>query len=217
MMRRGVLAASRRRVAPTLLASETWTGSNGAAWPAGWTTSGTGTATIQTNRGRLATTAAAWDALRAYRSTMAAVADSDTVILFTPPASGTWWVTLGARTDGATQLTGNGGLGRNGIYAQFGSNGGLGMFRNVADVSTTVAQATPGIVATTYRLRLRLVGGGYQARLSDAASAEPAAWTIDHTDTAPYTTAGRVFLSVAAGGEGVARSVDFDDLTVLTA
>ena len=67
----------------TVLATETWTGSNGAAWPAQWSgTLGSGASrTIQGNRGRLTPIPSAWSGdARAYLSGMTATADVDIVV-----------------------------------------------------------------------------------------------------------------------------------------
>lgn len=192
--------------------TETWTGSNGAAWPAQWTGrtvgGGTGTSTIQTNRGRQSASGAAY-CQRFDLLSGSNIADFDLV------------VSLGLANGGAEQYHGvhfrvdaNVTSGSpDGFLVEFwpGSNE-VALIDTAADTELVIV-GTAGVNDTTRRnLRIRCVGTSIRVRWWNVGAGEPGTWQIDTTSSAH--TSGRFLLQATNGGTTTARTVDWDDLAI---
>src|SRR4051812_26124797 len=104
--------------------TETWTGTNGAAWPDQWSTASAGTATIQSNQGRIVTPTGAFGATSIWLSGMTSSLNSDSVFTFTcPSATVEWYITAGLRTPSAASAASNAGFPNNGMVCQVGYTG----------------------------------------------------------------------------------------------
>lgn len=192
----------------SLYALQTWTGSNGAAWPAGFTTgfgAGVGSATfdIQGNRGRIlngaGTTAGRRDA-----SWTAADVEITGLVQVTGTAEAQVWWRLGA------------GSFTNGYALVFSVSDGVRVQQlvggSIATRYTAAQVGGPAIVAgTDYRFRIRHQGDALLIRAWAASGAEPGTWGVNALDD----------LHTAAGNVGLAQwypsqSCLFDDITVTT-
>lgn len=199
-----------------VLARETWTGTNGAAWPTQWSTlADAGAGTIQGNRGRLLPRSAGY---LPYRRGIIglAVQDVEAYVEFTPTALQESYIDLSVRQDlgkpdyypdgyfiscdiGGTVWT----LGR------IDSKNGQG---NNVDTPMTWELAT-------YSMRLRaephptVTGSSLiSAKVWKTSTAEPAAWVQQITD-GTYMRAGSVALGIASGNS-TNPAIDWDNLTV---
>jgi hypothetical protein len=199
--------------------SETWTGTDGAAWPAGWSSAGAGSATIQTNQGKLTSGATGYSPIRTLRGLN--LVDSDRTLKFTPPATGEAYLAVGARVDQiTTPLTANSSLPKNGYVVIFATDSAgkiatVEINRCAADVRTVLQAATAVTLgAGPYKTRIKLTGGRIRVKIWVASGSEPAAWNFDLTDGTPYTTSGGTFICGLNGSVGTVRDWLVDDLTV---
>jgi chitodextrinase len=201
---------------PTLF-SDNFTGANGAAWGAGWTTAvSNGTATQQSGTGELAFNDVAGAYARAQLSGLAARTDSDTVFSFQfSSTTAIQYVTAFTRGSGGWQ---GGWRPINGYGVEMrNSSGTIELIKNVNGTQTTLATVTGAKAVSTAKqwLRLRVVGSTIQFKSWVDGTAEPAAWESTVTDTS-VTAAGQLHLSTIRGGSNVgAKNVRIDDLTVL--
>lgn len=194
----------------TVLFTETFTGTNGAAWPAAWTTGLTatgGSATIQANAGRIATGAQGnySGQARVARRRTATYADVDQTLRWRH-VSGESYTGIFARANTAID-TGTG-------YAvELSSWGDVTLFRYLNYARVSLGTFKPGFTAGTwYRIRHRVVGSRIQVTVWADTATEPAAWGIDVTNT-EITAAGSVGPSVVGGAAAVSSVVEFDDWT----
>jgi hypothetical protein len=203
-----------------VVATETWTGSNGAAWPGQWTTQlGTAAvADIQTNEGRLLTSTAAYSAgANALLSGMTAIADSEAYaeILFQNPLTEQYGK-VAVRVSGLPAAATTD-YPPNGYFAEIYPNasGSWNVQRVVGSTKTSLATAAYTTTAgTAVAVRLRVVGSVVSFRIWNVGSSEPGTWTYTGTDGTPYSTAGKVFMSAQNGGSTGAKAVIFDNLSV---
>jgi chitodextrinase len=199
------------------LFSDNFTGANGAAWGAGWTTAvSNGTATQQSGTGELAFTDVAGAYARAQLSGLAARTDSDTVFSFQfSSTTAIQYVTAFTRGSGGWQ---GGWRPINGYGVEMrNSSGTIEVIKNVNGTQTTLATVTGAKAVSTAKqwLRLRVVGSTIQFKSWVDGTAEPAAWESTVTDTS-VTAAGQLHLSTIRGGSNVgAKNVRIDDLAVL--
>lgn len=209
----------------TTLATETWTGTNGAAWGSQWTAAyygGTGTETIQSNSGRLVTPAAAYATSRAYLSGMTANTDEELVFSFIAAAQAEGYISISVDSDGV--YWSNGGdpsYSNNGYFlivdVKATSAASLEFWRMKAGVQTSLhANVSKTIVAgTQYSVRLRRVGTTVQARVWQTSGGEPGTWDFSVTETAGnQPPAGKVGLNFQSGSASTAGTVTFNNLTV---
>ncbi len=195
-----------------VLATETWTGATGAAWPAAWTVqggaTGTSVATIQANRGRLTGTASYVANAWMGRAT-AAAGDFDELVTFTSATAAPVHVGMSGGSSGGNAPS-------NGYYARLvlnGTNVGdciLQRTSSGSDSQIGYAWADVAKSATGWTVRLKRTGATLQVRVWSAGAAEPSTWQLTVTDATPITTALRPFLAL----DNNAGSVDFDDLIV---
>lgn len=191
-----------------ILATETWTGTNGAAWPAQWAggITGTGTNKIQSNAGAMAVSAAGVNAQ--YISTMTAVSAVDyTCTLSGSALAGQAGLSIG--TFAGDFFVDSGYT----LAVQF-ANQQLQIYSTDATDTTNTLLATQAftlVAGTTYNVRLRRVGAIISGKVWTGT--EPASWTITATATNVYGT-GQVHLS---GQSASAVTFTFDNLTVTDA
>lgn len=185
--------------------SETWTGTNGAGWAAGWTINPSGAATIQSNRGRL--TAGAGGYASAWWGGVNAVTDFNLTVNF-KATGGQVFVGVGAAATAWSSPD-------NGHYARIDvdSSTSLG-YASVRRGGTELAFAFSGATADAtngWSVRMQRSGNTVRIKLWTAGGTEPGTWLIDTTDSSPYSYAtDRAWLSYGASN---GSSADFDDLT----
>jgi hypothetical protein len=193
------------------LAAETWTGTNGAAWPVAWvagSTSGAGTAaTIQGNQGRLNAGTTANTGYISQRLSSPTVADLDFTITLTlaqtaggQPSAAVWW-----RSDS--------GVFNNGYHMHLDTSAIQNIRKTVGGTvfALTSVLFTP-VTGTAYKMRIRMVGAVIQAKVWAAAGSEPAAWGATYADSS-FTAAGYIGLSMQNDAT-TSKTVDFDDFTL---
>jgi hypothetical protein len=212
----------------SVLASELWSGANGAAWPAQWTTTGpqtigatTGSVDIQSNRGRVATPSGDYAANSwAYLSGMSAVVDAEaTFDLTIGPSVPEAYFYVGFRAQAAptspTKFTSNTGIGvEMGIGTQSWVNY-VGVYKaDGTGVDATMGVDVPFTYAfnTTYHCRLRVVGSLVAFRIWTG-STEPTAWTTSVVQT-DVTAPGKFTIGSTSGGNVGSASLSFSNLQI---
>lgn len=199
------------------LASESWTGSDGAPWSGQWTdavdgASIQGSRTVQGNRGRLTPPNFAFGGQsRGFLSGMTAVADCDLLVDFATPTATDQIVTVMLRCDGAP--FGNDYAANGYMVAAVNGTATLSVVVNGTNTSLGTVSYTPSTTATT-RLRFRAVGSSVKVRLWPAAGTEPATWGVAVTNSA-ITAAGKVWLGTT--NLNTVTYVEFDNLTLRAA
>ena len=202
------------------LASETWTGADGAAWPAQWTSTlnNSTTATIQANAGRLTFNTNSgynYGALTSLSGMSAATVATDVTLRISfsqVTAESYFWI--GVRKSGSFGSTDNG------YYLNLAPSASqASVLKHVSGAETNISgtQAIGAWTAGTYRrVRFRAVGNTIQFKIWADGTAEPAAWTWTGTDSALATSGGQVFLGTF-GGSAANASIGYatlDDLAV---
>jgi hypothetical protein len=201
---------------PAALHEESWTGANGAGWPAAWSTSVSGgSATIQSNQGRLTYNDTANAYARAQLTAVPARADADLLTSYT-------WNSTAAGAYFSAYVRGSGGWAngyrpRNGYGVQITPNSGTVLLdKNVNNTRTTlqsVGGAQP-VSTAKHWLRLRVTGSTVQFRIWLDGNPEPSTWAATVTDTG-VTANGQTFLSLNRGSNNVGvRFVGLDDLVL---
>ena len=195
---------------------ETWTGTNGDPWdPARWTDTGSAigshTAQIQGNRGRITVSGGTF----AFGAMKAGVNEADIDLLVS-------WATLDSaeqypevyfRIGGYT-----GGLPSSGYAVEMWSSTDqvyLAELDGSGGITYPITVNAAGIQDTDrHWLRIVAVGTSIRVRWWDDGSAEPGTWQINTTRT--HASTGDVALGHYSGSSATARSIDFDDLSVVT-
>lgn len=184
------------------LASETWTGANGAAWPAQWVAGYTGTSStidIQSNRGRIVV---ATEDFTSRRLDIGTVADIDATVLIRPGTGGEAGVFF--RADSTGQVSG--------LQAGLDADTGQMILWSLTGGTYTQVDSAGSVTAgVDYYLRVRAQGAYVSCRFWAAAGSEPGTWGIEHVETT-YTSAGYVGLY----GFEAATDHRFDSLTLTT-
>lgn len=197
------------------LASETWAGASGAAWPAQFTVGAQAGTATQTGAGRGLITAPATTYSPAkswYLAGMTATLAQEFYGTLTFSSLLVKYHSICLRSDGTiTNLDPTNGYM---LYLQPDLTT-VTVNRVVAGTKTVVASPTFTYqnaelwirfsVDTDHRVRLRLWYGG--------AGAEPSTWLIDQIDAAPYNVAGRVMATHGSGSETTA-SFSYGPLTI---
>lgn len=157
---------------------ETWDGTNGAAWPTPWVTSvvGTGSVTIQTNKGRLLTSATAEDRARGLRNM--------------PNTDGIWYAEyLYAATPAYQELVLEARAAGNWNNSGYSSDSGYSFSMNTTDTSVygaagaQIATAAFSVtLSNTYALKAVILGTTLRMRCWNISGAEPTTWNINFTD-----------------------------------
>lgn len=193
------------------LATDTWTGTNGAAWSQ-WTRIGTtGTYTIQANQGQMVTSATAFQPTASVLSGMTAAVDQELLVDVGFASVAESYIMVAARTDG-TMLAGDV-LPTNGFYVLMRTALNDVEIGKMTGGTKTILATVAKTYSTTTRInvRLRVVGSVFSARLWNVGVTEPSTWDYTATVTTPYLTAGR---PMVGGNTNGTRTVTFDNLTV---
>lgn len=199
----------------TALFTDRFGAADGAAW-SGWATgSGSGSATVRSAAGQLATSDVANAYARAQLTALAARPDAQ--VRFSYRWSGTGpiaYLNVYARGSGGWS---NAYRPNNGYGLELTSSSRTVAVRRVVGGAATTLRTVPaGQVVTTQKqwLALRVVGGTIQFKTWVDGAPEPAAFTSTDTDLG-VRAPGQLFLSLVRGGPNVgAKSVAIDDLTV---
>lgn len=204
-------------LAENVVASESWAGTNGAAWPSQWATlANAGAGTIQSNRGRLLPNGTGYLPYR-RAITGLAVQNVEAYVEFTPTALQESYIDLSVRQnlarpdyypDGYFVSCDIGGT----VWTLGGVDAQNGQFNNV---DTTITWEL-----TTYSIRLRAephptVAGSslVSAKVWKTSTTEPAAWVKQITDGS-YMRAGSVALGISSGNT-TNPPMDWDNLRVV--
>lgn len=199
----------------TTLATEVWTGTTGAAWPAQWTTSGT--TSINANRGAMTTTAATYTAsVGASLSGMTATRDIDVTvdITFANIDEQYWYLFVRSSVPTGASTPSDG-------YAVdfYPGNGtascGVSVFS--AGNETALASNLAGgqwVAGTAKRVRFQAIGNTIQLKIWDPAGAEPGTWLYSTTNAVQSAATGKVSFVGAVGAPAAARTAYLDNLTV---
>lgn len=166
-----------------------FTGTNGAAWPAPWT-SVSGTSTIATNRGQQVTPAAQWSTASMRANTQF----SDGTITATFRLTGTGV----AQAIAFRYTTANNG------YSLSATNdfGGKFVLNRISTggVTALTTQVTSFTANTDYTMKVQVAGAVFSAKWWLATDVEPSSWAITATD---YNfSSGDVFLTTQADTTG---------------
>lgn len=210
----GILAGSRRRSTATLVLSDSFTGSNGSALSASWTTgyTGTGASTaIQGNKGRWLTGTGGGYAGTARISRRAVITSpADVEVTGTYAPQGESYPEIYVRCSDTVFDTGNGYALR--LPTQGGS-GNVTIEKYVAYAGTTLGTAAFSATSgTVYGFRFQVIGTALKGRIWNTSGAEPGTWDISTTD-GTITAAGNVGFSVGAGA-AASTYADFDDVAI---
>jgi Calcineurin-like phosphoesterase len=200
--------------------TETWPGTNGAAWPVAWTTSsGNGTADTQGGAGRLAYHDVANAYARAQLTGLASQTDSELLVSYK-------WSSTTAGEYLSFFLRGSGGWQnayrpRTGYGIQLASNSAsVTVQKNVNGTTRNLHSVSGAQTVTTAKqwLRLGVFGSTIEFRTWLDGQSEPGAWKSVDTDTS-VTAAGQLFVSLArsGGNTGGAKSVALDELQISSA
>jgi hypothetical protein len=203
------------------LATESWTGTNGAAWPAQWTTGGVNSAngTIQGNAGQLTfgTGTSYASGARAQLSGLTATRDLDVTVQVTFSQVTTeeyFWIALRSSPDGVTGTPTNAYFLN--LYPANGATSGE-VEKRVSGTSTTLSN---GLVLGTWtagvarNVRFQAVGNTVQVKVWNVGAAEPATWNYSTTDTSLSGTTGTVWFGTFVGAGSTPGTVSVDNLTV---
>lgn len=186
------------------LVTTAFTGTDGAAWPAPWTAFG-GTAVIASNRGQLTSPTTAWSGGEAEAGLNLATGRVDVTVRM--PAVPDRSARINVRWNRAT---GNGYR----LIMPTDYNG-FQLVKVVAYTESPLAEQfiSPWAVSTDYRVAIEFTGKIIRAKRWVVGQSEPAAWDLVAADTT-YTT-GDVGLVVVNNASGGAKSVLFDDVTIV--
>ncbi len=203
-----------------VILSDAFTGTNGDAWNASnWTTrveGATGSATIQTNRGRLNPLTGAYTKVIALAAPASGTVDDfDVTFSWADGTTGEQYLDWYYRvtTNVATGIPASCFLvsvdhsGDQVLICSIDSGGTL---------STGVTVFTAGLSDTArHWMRVRVVGTQHKVKWWNDGSGEPGTWQIDETDPdAGGWTTGRVLLAQTNGASGTSRNADFDDFSL---
>lgn len=196
-----------------VLATETWTGSDGDGWPAQWTASDWGldfgaVMDIQGGRGRLTPNQAAWaGGARAYLAGMAPATNTSLRVGVSTPNPDQPYIFAGVRASSYpmnADKPGEGylvGLGEGSLFLDKVASSTL------TNLGTVAGPSRPASVTTW--MAVEAIGTAIRAKAWVDGTLEPD-WMLTATDSA--VSSGKVWLSVSQGS--APTQVFFDDLTV---
>lgn len=186
--------------------NETFTGSNGSV-PSGWTVTGSGTASIQSNAFRIVSPSSGTYVTE--RASRAGLANGDLLVDVTVSTLAENYPEILVRSSSATS------------YAN-----GYAVVLLPADSLLQISELTAGTrvvlgtgasftytAGATYRVRFRWQGSTLQAKIWPVAGSEPASWMVDTSD-ASVTAAGTLHLASTSGATAAARTTTWDNLVV---
>lgn len=202
------------------LASDTFTGSNGAAWSSTWTlgrnpNTGAVTPSIQSNRGRLTTgSAGSYNGNDRISRRVNITAPVDAVALFSFQ-----WTTGDEAYPSFWIRSTNTALDTQGGYA-IEINKGSNTWKIIksssyAGTDLSSNQSKTWTTNVKYWCRFGVVGDLIRARIWDDGSSEPTTWTVSTTDST-HTTAGSGCGISVGGGAAASRTFDIDDFSLDT-
>ena len=206
----------------TLLQNVDFTGSNGSAWPTNQTTwtlltkGAAGSATVQSNRGRLTTGASG-----SYLDTLI----MNTGVRVSGPVEVSGSFTLPNPYIEAYHLVGVGDGTRSGddptngfsLKLDFLSATSLDVLLGVTVGGVLTTLTGPNFTHTagsTTKFRLRSVDGALKAKVWETTDEPVGIWPYQWATTVQEFTAGFLNLRITCGAAAVANSIDFDDLRV---
>lgn len=185
------------------LATETFTGTDGAGWAAQWV-AGTGAATytLSSNRG-LVTPASSANAYGSRRLNLTSRADGEltgSIVLNNSASTGYAW------------LRGSSDLLTDGYNLRMNASGTLAVEKKVSGVRTDIATFSKTLTAgTQYGWRIRVVGKYINARVWQWGFSEGKTWDVAVTDTS-VTAAGYAGIATINDATTTPRTVTFDDI-----
>lgn len=195
------------------LATESFTGTTGAAWGSQWTAgAANGSATIQANAGQLLPSGTGYKRVSRQLSGMATATLTEVYVEMTLKAVTEHYPVINVRSTTDT------GAYPTGYFIQFYPPGnswqilagyGTGTYGNAASVTSTA------VANHVYGIRLRAEGYVISAKVWDitAGATEPTSWQSTWTDTDSANPSGKVSLSIGSGNT-TNPAVTFDNLTV---
>jgi hypothetical protein len=193
----------------TTLATESFTGANGAPWASQWTVSGLATTDIQSNRGRIVPQPNPYNVGvgRAVLNLPFSVDQELTATFVLPEVGVEQYHYVGIRTSGTPDK--NTGF----LLSIFA--GGYVVARGYDGANLSGDIPFTFAAGTAYRFRLRAVGNQLQARVWAASSAEPSTWGYwDDNAAGMDLTPGTVTLSAGNGAAPTSRVLLIDDLVL---
>ena len=198
------------------LFTDQFTAANGSPWGSGWaTTANNGSATVQSNAGRLSFNDTAGAYARAQLTGVGGRADSAALFSYQWSAGSSGaYLNVFLRGSGGWQNTYRP---LNGYGLEFSSGSStISVKRNVNGVTTTLGTVAGAQSVGTQKqwLRLRVVGSTVQFKSWVDGTAEPATWRATFTDT-QVSAPGQLHISMPRSSSNVGnRFVTIDDLTV---
>jgi hypothetical protein len=198
------------------LATETWTGSNGAAWPAQWTSPTAGTATIQSNTGQLLPAATSYASNAIWLTGQTSTVDFDlTCDVGFAGSNVEQYVGVGMSV--AAGLSAFDMAPVDGYNVQFlPSAANFHVVRTVASSGSNLS----GDIAYTYtsgtrvNVQLTRAGGVISVFVWNVGSGKPGTANWSGTDGSPIASAMKVWLGNSNGSPTTQRSATFDNLTI---
>lgn len=200
----------------TIVFTETWTGTDGSAWPAQWTSSSAAN-TIQSGQGRMVCPTFGSSTV-AFATLSPTQADCELLTSFIPDSTTltvTTTLSVALRVDGAGTLTAKNPP-TTGVSIYLLSDGTSSVQRTVSGTTTFTTSGTAGsawVAGTVYKTRIHVVGTHVQMRWWDASGAEPGTWVLDSTNAAFPVTAGHLRMSFTGSGSST-HNIFVDDLTL---
>jgi hypothetical protein len=216
----GEITVSLKAATSVTYATETWTGTTGAAWPAQWTryagATGSGS-TIQSNAGRTSIPTVAGYATgdMMVLTGMTAAADVDLTATVTFSTIQEEYLHLMVRSNATGTFSS--GIGLN-IYPALGTTTAGFTYWNGGAYTAIGGDLTAGTwtANTPRKVRLQAIGTTIRVKIWDATAAEPATW-LGSIDTTQQPQAGKVALTTFSGNTTSGGTVTLDDLTITSA
>jgi hypothetical protein len=205
-----------RAVLNSIIASETWTGTTGAAWPSQWSQAwGGGTPTIQSGAGAYPSTSTAYSGGHINLSGMSAIDNTDLTCTVVMGAAGVEQYAIfsidGSGTDSSGAYYPNQCYALQLNYKATNTASTLTLHQSTNGTATQLATFTKTLTGTTvYNVRVQRLGTTLRGRVWTGT--EPSTWDITYTLSTAYT--GKVALGVSAGSVAAVRTATFDNLTV---
>lgn len=191
------------------LATETWTGTTGAAWPSQWVAGSTqGTATIQSNAGRLLADGNGYRRVNRFLN----VADATTSELYVEATVAALTEHYGyaflRSTVGDTAYPVGYGVVLTPATSTYTMELGYGTGESVQ--TTAPLTYTAG---ARYGIRLRVDGFTFRSRVWNLTGSEPTTWALTSTDADSSFPSGKAWLGYLSGNAANA-GMTFDNLTL---
>lgn len=200
------------------LITETWTGADGADWPAQWTANtGTGTgqgSDINSNRGRMQSGTTAFGSSRRRLNAALSATDIEILVSVTTSTQAEQYPAVGFRS--TTGVQGNFQTSGYVVALLPAANPSLKLMSIAAGGSQTdLNTAAKVLAAGKWWIRINCVGSALKARVWADGGAEPGTWDLNATSS---TWGGGYFaLSILGGGDTTNDVVYWDDLTITAA